>query len=563
MYLKKFGIENFRIFNDPVEFEFKPITILIGQNNSGKSTLLKAILLLIKNANFLIPYRGFPEKLRTDFHDIGINSNNDVFPVNADHKEFKIHMEFGGTFELEFSFITKYLIDNKLEFIYSEHYPSILDLTSLNIYNPDFDRPIISYNIKWRRNEKGEWQMDSALDISSDFLEMIRHDLLAKKEILSDLFHLSTNNGIFDIRNLKAYISNLAFTDAILDKGTWNQKQLEVYIKILELKENGDSIISLKSGEFKIEELQPYFRDLYSIIKITDEKVSSSIIKFEDRFEIIFNFFNEIPKNKLRFRFPDVMPNLYPNLKSLISLFEKSINSFFKEFTYHFANDFQHIGAYRGQPKRFYTPNDSDPIAKILFSGKLKIERANELVSGILKLADSISLETIEGHLKKIMVKYNGKEFNIADMGHGIMQLLPIILDADTSYRRERSNLPHSWLLSEPEANLHPSLQSKLADLFAYIMKNAGSSFLVETHSEYLIRKLQYLIRKTDSPLKPEDVVIYYFYPPDDIPPGEKQIKKIEIDEEGNLTDNFGTGFYDESSRIALELWNMNASQKN
>ena len=49
MYLKKLGLENFRKFKDYQEFEFKPITILVGPNNSGKSSLIKALLLLQEN----------------------------------------------------------------------------------------------------------------------------------------------------------------------------------------------------------------------------------------------------------------------------------------------------------------------------------------------------------------------------------------------------------------------------------------------------------------------------------------------------------------------------------
>ncbi len=52
-YLTKFGINNFRVFKDMTDFEFAPITILTGTNSSGKSSLIKALLLLKDNANNL------------------------------------------------------------------------------------------------------------------------------------------------------------------------------------------------------------------------------------------------------------------------------------------------------------------------------------------------------------------------------------------------------------------------------------------------------------------------------------------------------------------------------
>src|SRR5699024_2241437 len=44
----KIGVKNFRVFKDLATFEVRPITILVGPNNSGKSSFTK-LLLLLKN----------------------------------------------------------------------------------------------------------------------------------------------------------------------------------------------------------------------------------------------------------------------------------------------------------------------------------------------------------------------------------------------------------------------------------------------------------------------------------------------------------------------------------
>ena len=119
--------------------------------------------------------------------------------------------------------------------------------------------------------------------------------------------------------------------------------------------------------------------------------------------------------------------------------------------------------------------------------------------------------------MKKIEICKSERTYNLSDMGYGISQLMPLILNPDSD-RSEPDSFPHTWLLSEPEANLHPSLQSKIADLVAYQYNKYGSTFIIETHSEYLIRKLQYLCKDVRSPLSPEDVMIHYFYHPDDKP---------------------------------------------
>ena len=46
--INKIGVENFRVFKDYTEFELRPLTLLTGPNNAGKSSLTK-LLLLINN----------------------------------------------------------------------------------------------------------------------------------------------------------------------------------------------------------------------------------------------------------------------------------------------------------------------------------------------------------------------------------------------------------------------------------------------------------------------------------------------------------------------------------
>ncbi len=115
--------------------------------------------------------------------------------------------------------------------------------------------------------------------------------------------------------------------------------------------------------------------------------------------------------------------------------------------------------------------------------------------------------------------------------------------------------------IEEPETNLHPALQSKMADMFVEAYRRFNIQFVIETHSEYFIRKLQYLTAKAD--ITTDFTQLYYFYHPDKIPPGEEQVKKINIEEDGSLTDDFGTGFFDEADKIAMSIWNMASSQKN
>lgn len=123
-----------------------------------------------------------------------------------------------------------------------------------------------------------------------------------------------------------------------------------------------------------------------------------------------------------------------------------------------------------------------------------------------------------------------------------------------------------SLIIEEPEANLHPKFQSFLADTFVDFTKtkkNNNKSLLIETHSEYLIRKLQYLIAKGEC--NPDDVVIYYIDDPDPAKrqPNAPQVREITIDKHGRMSQDFGTGFFDEADNIAIQLFNLNQQNFN
>lgn len=142
----------------------------------------------------------------------------------------------------------------------------------------------------------------------------------------------------------------------------------------------------------------------------------------------------------------------------------------------------------------------------------------------------------------------NGKKTLLADVGYGINKLFPLILKIAIS------NKNSTIFIEEPESNLHPAMQSKLADLFVDAHQVFGHYFVLETHSEYLIRKLQFLVASEKSNAKAEDINIYYFYHPDKIPEGKKQVEKLEMREDGILKQDFGKGFFDESVMLTIDL---------
>ena len=163
----------------------------------------------------------------------------------------------------------------------------------------------------------------------------------------------------------------------------------------------------------------------------------------------------------------------------------------------------------------------------------------------------------------------------LADEGYGITQLVSILLQIETAILSARGKKANRYYgldaldkyksdkfhyevntisIEEPEIHLHPKYQSILADMLVEACKKYNIHFVVETHSEYLIRKLQLLVsgHVEDVDIAPSMVSIYYINSEED--KSKQKVKRIGICSDGYLDDSFGEGFYDEATRLSRQL---------
>lgn len=210
-----------------------------------------------------------------------------------------------------------------------------------------------------------------------------------------------------------------------------------------------------------------------------------------------------------------------------------------------------------------------------------------------LEIGDNISFDVIP-NLEIVSPKLHKQAGDegcfLTDVGFGITQLLSVLITVETQIlsriidasarkgvnmieglqdlfkmyeiwgqdKLKMRNFLHDTIaIEEPEIHLHPSYQSKLADMFVEAFNEWGVHFVIETHSEYLIRKLQTLVLPdSDHNINREMISILYINDSDvnnrDL--GEPQVKRIEICENGYLDDNFGPGFFDEALKSLKKL---------
>ncbi|MDP1765125.1 MAG: DUF3696 domain-containing protein [Sediminibacterium sp.] len=589
-YIKDFGIKNFRIFANLTAFEFAPITILTGTNNSGKSSLINAIIILSKYASRIMGHSGilaplFEKETQNPFGKACNLVNKRK--INDSENDSKIEFYFGTNIEniivdliFNFSENADGIFKNKIEFesitiidkIHNEH---IATLT-----NPDLGNYCFS--------KKSYWE-NTYIDIS--------------KIPLSDLEDIKSKVNDSFINHL------IQFSDKH-EKPKWicikkgKHFNMLMQIKIFK-KELFNNIIF--NTEFGLKEIESFVNDHFfnqlpprNIQYNDDGRFYSILDSLPPDFYIFFDnakreLIQKIGKKKLNKNSINEVCIESENSLLIVLLYFEIIevenytdfyNSFFKEITENLRNEIKVV---------INSVADIESISNSLLFGKRILygeseyheliidfknhhlildyfENCKEFLKRQLvafKIGNEVQIISgEEGVTTSIKIKKENEEFYLADLGFGASKVLPIILKICTlackNFHASTNECDSSTLLiEEPESNLHPELQSKLADMFHEAKNLFNMQFIIETHSEYLIRKLQYLTASENNDLKSDDSIIYYFYHPDEIVLGEQQVKKINILANGSLTDNFGTGFFDEADKIAMELFLLNQSQKN
>ena len=134
----------------------------------------------------------------------------------------------------------------------------------------------------------------------------------------------------------------------------------------------------------------------------------------------------------------------------------------------------------------------------------------------------------------------------------GSLQAMMLILRIASLIRKNKSNEKSiTILVEEPELNLHPALQSKLTELFHYVNRKYKFKFIVETHSEYIIRKSQVFVNKekygNSESINPNPFKVYYY-------PLDEPVYEMRYREDGKFIDEFKTGFIDVSSDLTFEI---------
>ncbi len=178
-------------------------------------------------------------------------------------------------------------------------------------------------------------------------------------------------------------------------------------------------------------------------------------------------------------------------------------------------HDSAHIGPLRQSPVPFYTHDRKYNVRGSHFASMWHdMTKAKDAVyldvvrkfGAESQLFEDLSVEKLSKKVSAsplvVTVKKHGKDFTLAQVGVGISQVVPIIVDA---IFRKATNDTVVMLLQQPELHLHPIAQAALGE-FIFSMADDSMWFVIETHSDYLIDRFRINI-KEKSEVKPARVL--------------------------------------------------------
>lgn len=204
-----------------------------------------------------------------------------------------------------------------------------------------------------------------------------------------------------------------------------------------------------------------------------------------------------------------------------------------------------HIGPLREEPSRSYRTEQiagaksTDSAVAVLRSGEGLRDIEHALQN--LGMARSISVVTLAPGFVAVALKdpQSGREDNLADVGFGVSQVLPIIATLATARRGT------TVLIEQPELHLHPEAQGKLADVLYSFASTRKLRLVIETHSEHILLRFQRRI--AEKAMRSDDLALYF------VDAGE--VTRSAVDIRGQLdTTAIPSGFFEEDWHDLLKL---------
>jgi predicted ATPase len=562
------GIENFKSFGKMQHIPLKPITLLYGPNSSGKSSLIQS-LLLFKQTLEESPNDEVVLLPRGNLVDLGDYS--EFIHKHDEKREFKMSFSFNFLWEPEVNTIcsdSAPLREDEvvtLEFTFFKDKMGDVIVKSIRLFylrNPEpllvYKNVLLDTKVRRRIGESvGRGFKIDALDKAMLFLESINFNSEFIKANWESYAQYYGNNANSDkeIRqwDFSADLHMLETLPVLSDEEPKARKKILRHLAKIE---------------------QSFYNNSFENFSQISMPLNDRMIKVAKCFPYVLvgreHYWNYVAMRCLHdyaslFERQEEYRQIVPI--DFIILITNLLSQYLKKII--------HIGPLREFPGRSYqfSGNAEAVVAKpakkipyFLLKRPDIVESVNHWFSKF-EIEYELKVERYKRNLYALTLidKKNGCEVSPTDVGFGISQLLPIIVQGilpDFIYPGYKI-----ICIEQPEIHLHPRLQAELGSFFAHCINEQrplkeegsddadinGNQFIIETHSEHLILRLLRLIRNTtngeleegEKPLRPEDVAVIYAKPTEN----GTELMELRISEDGDFIDKWPDGFFTEREK--------------
>lgn len=497
---KTFGITNFKVFAERQHFELAPITLIYGPNSGGKSSIIQALLLLKQSVDATIN-QGLNDRvlIPKGLHvDLGQSKS-------IHHKH-----QFSNEISLEVGF--------KVSEVLAKRFPS----------------PVFSQ----------EDSVSTALHFEH------KETLRTKLPVLTRVNYGAFSGGVqtlnVDLRATKkvkkADSDELDLEDAI---ETRRKSAHFVFSHLSSISSFNDFLKN--TPKVRASEMQ---KDFFGIADMSSEESKNSIhVELRPTLTGKTNF---LPSHVRRY--PESATLEVPS-RTLFQI-ARIFNLQFETMSY--------LGPLRSRPKRFYelsqqyqgsVGSSGEHSIEALKSDASDAQDEGEIVGFVnhwlslfeipYKIEVSEIGDEVLGDLAMLKLKDDRTGISVAatDVGFGIGQLLPIIIEGALAARANKfGGRSKTICIEQPEIHLHPKLQANIANFFVTTAQENGCQWIIETHSEALMLRLQKHMR--EGKLTPDEISVVFVEPAGD---SGSRIMNLRLGAMGNFLDEWPGGFFEES----------------
>lgn len=588
--INKWILNNFKSIESREELEFRPLTIFTGANSSGKSTVLQSVLMISQTLQSPIMSRSivlnggikkfgsygdlvFRRQWKKDM-TVGFGIDNKIYrdikyftPWEEAVKSVSCQFTVGANGEDD---LQPYLKKMQLSSVDNDNNEASVSINRMDVVpekikkivesmqkRPDPEDLNFSVNVKIAENYSPvRYRRESFSNTIGVSLQHFLPEYLLSSynifEALSDTIFDRYYVGLPRLYNILDDETNKLLSEALEDvclEAAESLKELSLKHKRLKKKKRFDAAYDeyIKNKQFSS------FIELFSKCEIPvaekaplADKVKTAMMTLAPKYAVDRLPSHFIPGVEfIREFFSEHIWYLGPLREEPKALYPLESDIAMNEVGYKGENTAAVYDYNKEKTVEFVNPNCFKCLDNLNFrSEKCSLEEAIGRWLVYLGVANDIMTNDRGkiGHELKISTDIKDMKQDLTHVGVGVSQVLPILIMALLAKKGD------VVILEQPELHLHPKVQTRLADFFV-TMNAVGKQCIVETHSEYMINRLRYLVAVSKDSKVSDDTMIYFV----EKKGGHSEYRPVSINRYGVIED-WPDGFFDESERIASQI---------